>query len=339
MKKVIITGATGFIGGALAKRLLSEGVKVYGVGRNAERLDEPKRLGDFVPIVADFVQYDKLHEMIDERGFDMFWHFAWRGTSAKEYNDYNIQLDNIKAACAAATAAAALNCNRCDYGSSYQQSNVNIAKDLAFNPVLYGAVKRCAADLFKAIAYKNSTPCNNIIFPNTFGPGDKANTAIAFFIKELLAGRPLNLISGVHRDDWMFIDDLVDGIVHAAGAPKQYADYYIGHREITTFREKLLTMKSVLNSDSELNFGTYPETYYVDYSAFDLDALYNDTGFEAKTDFAESIRKTANWLKARSAQERLWGGGHPLEDFRPAYYRIPAVSWNLTASAKRGRRR
>ncbi|MDR1245408.1 MAG: NAD-dependent epimerase/dehydratase family protein [Clostridiales Family XIII bacterium] len=36
MKKVVITGATGFIGGALAKRLLTTGVKVYGVGRNAE---------------------------------------------------------------------------------------------------------------------------------------------------------------------------------------------------------------------------------------------------------------------------------------------------------------
>jgi nucleoside-diphosphate-sugar epimerase len=307
MKKVIIIGATGFIGSALAKRLLAEGVKVYGVGRNVEKLDELKVYGDFIPIAADFEQYDRLHEMINERGFDIFWHLAWRGTSAsdREYTDYNIQLDNVKAACAAATAAAALSCKQCSIcGSNYQQSNLNIIENLDFNPVPYGIVKRCAVDLFKAIAYKNNIPCNNIIFPNTFGPDDKANTAIIFFIRKMLSDAPLNLISGVHRDDWMFIDDLIDGIIQAARSSKKYTDYYIGHREITTFREKLLTMKSVLRSNSELNFGTYPETYYVDYSAFDLDALYNETGFECKADFKESIQKTANWVKSIDEKRR-----------------------------------
>jgi nucleoside-diphosphate-sugar epimerase len=300
MKKVVITGATGFIGGALAKRLLADGVKVYGVGRNKEKLDELKEHGDFVPVIADFEQYAELPEMIGERGFDMFWHLAWRGTSTKDYNDYNVQSGNVKAVCAAATAAAALNCSCSSISSSYQQYDVNIAEDIAFNPVMYGVIKKCAADAFRVISYKNNIPCNNIIFPNTFGPGDKANTAIGFFIKELLANRPLDLISGVHEDDWMLIDDLVDGIVHAAKTPKRYVDYYIGHRKITSFKEKLLMMKSVLNSKSKLNFGTYPEEYYVDYNAFDLDALYNDTGFEAKIDFAESIIKTADWLKSTS---------------------------------------
>ncbi|MDR1193066.1 MAG: NAD-dependent epimerase/dehydratase family protein, partial [Peptococcaceae bacterium] len=151
--------------------------------------------------------------------------------------------------------------------------------------------------------YKNNIPCVNLIFPNTFGPGDKTNTAIVSFIKALLAGRPLNLISGERPDDWMLIDDLVDGIIQAAGASGKYMDYYVGHRKVTTFKEKLLTMRSVLCSNSELSFGTYPESYYVDYSAFDLNALYNDTGFEAKTDFAASILQTAAWLKSISKGE------------------------------------
>jgi nucleoside-diphosphate-sugar epimerase len=238
----------------------------------------------------------------------MFWHLAWHGASAsddKTYSDYTIQSDNIKAAGAAATAAAKLHCKHsCDIGSNYQQANVTRSEDTAFNPVLYGVVKKCAADLFKAISYKNNVPCGNVIFPNTFGPGDKTNTAIVFFIKALLSGRPLNLISGVYQDDWMFIDDLVDGMLHAARTSRKYVDYYVGHQNITTFKEKLLTMKSVLHSNSELNFGTYPEPYYVDYTAFDLDALYNDTGFEAKTDLAESILKTAEWLNSIEREEK-----------------------------------
>jgi nucleoside-diphosphate-sugar epimerase len=309
MRKVIITGASGFIGGALARRLLAAGVRVYGVGRDAERLEALREYGDFVPVIADFERYDRLHEMIDERGFDMFWYLAWRGVSSDTCNDYAVQSDNVRAAGAAATAAAALGCERVGISGSYQQADVAIAEDSTLNPILYGVVKKCAADMFKAISYKNNIPCVNLIFPNTFGPGDKPNTAIVSFIRALLAGRPLNLISGERPDDWMPIDDLVDGIIQAVETPRKYADYYVGHRQVTTFKEKLLTMRSVLRSSSELSFGTYPEAYYVDYGAFDLDALYNDTGFEAKTDFAASILQTAAWLRSVSQEEVDKGEG------------------------------
>jgi nucleoside-diphosphate-sugar epimerase len=304
MKKVIITGATGFIGGALAKRLLTNGVKVYGVGRNTTKLEALKQYGDFIPVAADFVDYGKLHDIIKERGFDMFYHLAWDGTSTSTstYNDYNVQLLNIKAGCDVINSAALLQCDSISSSSSsYQQSNKIIAspgeKDL-LNPVIYGIVKKCSIEMFKVIAYNQKMPCINLIFPNTYGPGDKLNTAIVFFIKKLLLHDPLNLISGIYPDDWMYIDDLVDGVVSASQSAKEYGNYYIGHRNITTFKDKLLKMKRILNSNSELHFGAYPENYYVDYSFFDLDALYNDTGWEAKTSFSESILKTTEWIQS-----------------------------------------
>ncbi len=48
-------------------------------------------------------------------------------------------------------------------------------------------------------------------------------------------------------------------------------------------------------------FGEFNDGANIDYSQRDLDALYNDTGFECKSDFHESILKTAEWLKARNA--------------------------------------
>jgi nucleoside-diphosphate-sugar epimerase len=300
MKKVIITGATGFIGGALARRLLTNGVTVYGVGRNTEKLEALKEFGNFIPVAANFVDYGKLHDIIKERGFDMFYHLAWDGTSTSTYNDYNVQIVNIKAGCDAVSSAVFLQCSSSSSSSSYQQGNVSIAagdKRDVFNPVIYGITKKCSAEMFKAIAYKHKIPCVNLIFPNTYGPGDKLNTAIVFFIKKLLSHESLNLISGIYPDDWMFAEDLVNGIVSASQSSKEYGNYYIGHRNITTFKDKLLEMKRILNSNSELHFGAYPENYYVDYSSFDLDALYNDTGWEAKTSFSESILKTAEWIE------------------------------------------
>jgi nucleoside-diphosphate-sugar epimerase len=303
MKKVIITGASGFIGGALAKRLLSEGARVYGVGRNRGKLEALRQYGDFVPVAADFADYGRLHEMIADRGFDMFYHLAWNGTSASDvvYNDYTVHILNIKASCDVINSITSLQCEKCSSNSSsYQYSSRNITsidKDDAFNPVIYGITKKCAVEMFKAMAYKNNLPCTNLIFPNTYGPGDKPNTAIVFFIRKLLLNEPLDLISGIYLDDWMYIGDLVDGILGASRSRKTYGDYYIGHRSITSFKDKLLEMKEVLNSNSELRFGTYPENYYVNYRSFDLDALYNDTGWETKTGFRETILKTAEWIK------------------------------------------
>jgi nucleoside-diphosphate-sugar epimerase len=300
LNKVIITGVTGFIGGALAKRLLYDGVKVYGIGRNAKKLEELKQYGDFIPVLADFNEYDKLHEIIADRGFDMFYHLAWNGTSTYTYNDYNVQIANIKTACDAANSAVFLQCGKCSSSSSYQQCDVNMESFSGidpFNPVMYGIVKKCAVDMFKSIAYKHKMPCVNLIFPNTYGPNDKLNTAIVLFIKNLLANKSLNLISGNYQDDWMYIDDLIEGIIAASYSKKEYGQYYVGHRKITTFKEKLSKMKDVLNSQSALQFGAYHENYYVDYAKFDVDALYRDTGWEAKMSFQESIIKTTKWIK------------------------------------------
>jgi nucleoside-diphosphate-sugar epimerase len=317
MKRVIVTGATGFIGGALTKKLLENGVTVYGVGRSKEKLAELEKYGDFQPVCAEFEDYDKLDTLIKERGFDWFYHLAWRGTSTKDYdnyNDYNVQIFNIKITCDAAVAAARLECSKSSTSSSYQQANVAINKQEHFNPILYGTVKRCAGELFKAIACKNGMPCVNLIFPNTYGPGDKENTAIMFFIKSLLQNKPLNLISGQYPDDWMSVDELVEGIIAASNSSLQYGDYYIGHRRITTFKEKLTDMKRVLCSDSVLNFGVYPENYYVDYSKFDLEALFRDTGWEAKAGFADTIGQTAAWIKTEKP--------------------TPPPNWNRTANGK-----
>jgi len=301
MKKAVITGVTGFIGFALAKKLLTDGVKVYGVGRNREKLDSLRQYGDFVPVAAGFEDYGNLDGLIGERGFDMFWHFAWQGIG-HSYNDCNVQIVNIKAACDAVSSAVKLECKQCGFSGSYYQAIVSNGGEIDFNPLFYGVVKKSASDLFKCAAYTNNMPCVNMIFTNAYGKGEKSLSAVSsvvIFIKKLLKNEPLDLISGIYPDDWIYIDDLVGGILAAANSGKKYGDYYIGHKNITTFKEKLTVMKTVLSSESELRFGVYPETYHVDYSLFDLDELYRDTGFEPKMSFEDGILETSKWINCK----------------------------------------
>ena len=77
MKKAIVTGAGGFIGGALTELLLDKGMTVYGVGISEKALGRHTGKANFYPIIADFTKYGSLHEQIEERDIDVFYHFAW----------------------------------------------------------------------------------------------------------------------------------------------------------------------------------------------------------------------------------------------------------------------
>lgn len=296
MKKIIITGATGFIGGALAKKLLSEGNIVYGIDINADKLDEMKQYGSFVPIVADFSMYDRLEELINDRTFDLCIHTAWKGMiGGKDLYDHILQNESVKASCRLCEACATIGVKRFIFcGSSYQEM---VSKDLLLPTNYYGIAKKFAASYCLAISAREGMECNIAILTNTYGPGDRSQKAVNTFIRKLLAQEPLDLIDGYNRNDWCYIDDTVAGILATAESRQSYKEYYIGHVDISRFRDKLIQMKEVLGSNSELRFGKFIDNTFVDYDRINLSALENDTGFKCETDFKKSILLTAEWIK------------------------------------------
>ena len=84
MNTAVITGAGGFIGGALAKYLLGKGVTVFGVDIALEPMKALCEQENFIPVVASFQEYDGLADAINARkgageAIDVFYHFAWQG--------------------------------------------------------------------------------------------------------------------------------------------------------------------------------------------------------------------------------------------------------------------
>ena len=302
MKKVIITGATGFIGGSLSKKLMSQGITVYGVDINAEKLDDMKRFGNFVPIVADFSKYNELDQLIDAYDFDCFFHVAWAGSlgGADLYN-HTLQNYNVEAACIACDKAVSLHVKRFVFCSSSYSEMFSTESDHPIN--YYGIAKKSAAALCMAICNKNGIECNIAVLTNTYGYGDTSNKAVNTFVRKMLKNEKLDLVAGDRANDWVYIDDTVTGISAVASSPCSFKTYYVGHSNISTFKSKLIEMKKVLNSSSELAFGTFSDNTFVDYSVFNSNELYEDTAFKCIVDFKESIIKTAEWIKSLNWEE------------------------------------
>ena len=208
MKKVIVTGATGFIGGALTKKLLSMGVKVYGVDINAERLETMKQYGDFVPIVADFTKYANLSEIINESGFDVFFHFAWQGVFGDSFKDYRLQLNNAAYAADAIMAAKSLNCHKFVLAGTYNEYEIeNFMRSDSFTPrytCIYSTSKMAAELVCKTLAFQNGIEYSAGRICMAYGEGNRSKMLANIVINQLNNKKNPKLIEGNNYYDMIY---------------------------------------------------------------------------------------------------------------------------------------
>ncbi len=298
MKKVIVTGAGGFIGGALT-RALSKDCTVYAIAYNESEKSRLVRNPNVIPIVGDLNRWkdikDQLRDVLD---IDVFYHLAWGGISSAAYKDINVQKGNIQMSIAAAELASAIGCRKFVFSGTNQEYLVSecLVDGTVTESSVYGICKLCARKLTQVLL-KDRMEFNATAFTNVYGPGDFSQRTANFFIGKLLNKEPLSLITGNHPYDWTYIDDAVSGLIAVGEKGVNGKQYYIGSRTIPTFKEILIKVRDILYPEGVLNFGAYFDPSYTDYSKFDLDALYNDADFECRADFKESILKTAGWIR------------------------------------------
>ena len=293
MSRAVVTGASGFIGKALTKRLLDDGWTVYAVVRDAQTLAGLK--GDLRPVECDFAHYGCLAEKIHEK-VDWFLHFGWAGVSGPASRSITAQGENIRASAEAMEQAKRLEAKRFLFAGSSYQYRMEPAGEAFLAKNLYGAAKAAAGRLLWSAAFGGMMQYNSVLFTNVYGVGDRSERSTNTMLRKLLAGEPLRLISGEHLHDWTYIDDAVGGVMAVLESGRAGKEYYIGARELSTFRDIITRARDAVSPETELRFGEYEDRAYIDYGQIDLDALYRDTGFECTSDFEESIKKTAVWL-------------------------------------------
>ena len=301
MKTAVVTGATGFIGGALTKKLLSNGVKVYGIDMNEERLREFVGQGNFIPVKADFSQYEHLNEMIED-DIDVFFHFAWSGVFGDAFKNYRLQLDNARFACCALEQAIKIGAKKFVMAGTYNEfeiQNIVFSDDLCPRYTCIYATSKLAADMIcKTLAYQNGIQYNSGLIVMAYGEKNRSKMLANVIIDSFNKGVRPKLVEGNNLYDMIYIDDIVDAFIAIAEKGKDLKSYYVGHRKLKTFKKWINDIRDILAPDMSLQFGEYQDTQHIDFSKIDLDALYHDTGFECKSDFEESILKTAEWLRS-----------------------------------------
>lgn len=291
MKKVIVTGASGFIGKALVKRLLENNVEVWAIVRNKDKLSGLKN-DKLKIIVANFEEYLDLEKKIIERDFDCFYHFAWDGCGYSS-NDYNVQYRNIKYTCDALSLAIKLKCKK----FFFPESSHEYLKDTdGVLSNIYGITKSCTKNICKVIAKQNNIIYLGGIFANVFGIGDYSNRSANIIIKKLMNNEDLDLIEGNNLHEWTYIDDAIEAVYKITEEGKDGKSYFIAREKMYTFKEIIYIAKNSLKSKSILRFGEYKNRDEIDYVYLNKNLIYKSLIFKDMNDLGESIIMLARWL-------------------------------------------
>lgn len=300
MRTAIVTGATGFIGSALTKKLSRDGVQVYAIDLNQEKLNELSQLPG-VTVVCARIGDPNMDTSKLPIGADVMHHCAFAGGFGGEaLRNYDLQLRNTMLACDA--TALALRLEVCKFVLA---STVNTVELRSFignenfiprNTCIYSTGKLAAELIGKTLARSGGMAFCTALVAMPFGEGNGARTLPNIVMEQLMTGVRPKLIEGENLYDLVYIADVAGALSAIGEKGKTFRDYYVGHRKLDTFRNWISRMRDVLAPEAELGFGEYPDAPALDYSKIDLDSLYHDTGFVCDSDFEDSIRSTAEWL-------------------------------------------
>lgn len=306
MKKVVVTGATGFIGNYVVKELCAHGTEVIAVVRK-DRIDTENLSGDKIRIVhCNLDEIRQLETLIPDRDIDVVYHFGWQGVSDEDAQDANVQLSNIKATLDLIEMLPQIGCHTFigagsihELEAHYGMEENKIVTNLRY---MYKTAKVAAHWMGKTLAGSLNIRFFWPIISNAYGVGEKSGRLINTIIRSVFSGRSPDLTAGNQYYDFIYVSDVAKAfyLIGEKGIPG--TNYYIGSGKPKPLREYLETVGRIANtvngSAIELGFGRIKsDIVYLPKEVFDVETLCRDTGFTIEIPFETGIQKTAKWIK------------------------------------------
>ena len=299
MKKVIVSGANGFVGGALVKELIANNVEVIALDMEGHSDNLPKSdLVTFVPF-----SLDKASELINEpcvKGSDTFYHFAWAGSAGSARADSKLQLQNAQWTVDCLRLAKELGCSRfVNAGSIMETETIKAVFTAGSKPGLgyiYGSGKLVAHTMCKSVAADIGIDLVWAMITNAYGVGEKSPRMVNTTIQKCIHNEAPQFTAGTQNYDFVYIDDVARAFRLIGENGKPFCEYLIGSSNARPLKEFLLEMKSAIAPELDFIFGDIPFTgVNLPLTDFDCSKTEQDTGFKAEVSFAEGCRRTRDW--------------------------------------------
>ena len=330
-EKILVTGAAGFIGFHLSKRLLERGDEVigldsvnnyYDVNLKKARLAQLEGSPGFRFVKMSLEDREGLLGLFKEERLDKVVNLAAQaGVRYSLVNPYAYIDANIVGFINILEGCRHNGVKHLVFASSSSVYGANTkmpfsVHDNVDHPVsLYAATKKANELMAHTYSYLYKLPCTGLRFFTVYGPWGRPDMALFLFTKAILEDRPIDVFNhGKMRRDFTYIDDIVEGVVRvvdkiAGPNPKwsgdapdpatsyaPYKNYNIGNNNPVELMRFIEVLEEALGKKAVKNLlplqpGDVPATYA------DVDDLTRDVGFKPATSIEDGIKRFVKWYK------------------------------------------
>lgn len=329
--RILVTGAAGFIGFHLCKKLIERGDDVtgidninnyYDVNLKLNRLKQLEGRKNFRFIKMDLSDKDSIIKLFSEKEFHVVVNLAAQaGVRYSLKNPYAYVDSNI---CGFLNILEGCRHNHIRHlvfasSSSVYGANTKMPFSVHHNvdhPVsLYAATKKANELMAHTYASLYNIPCTGLRFFTVYGSWGRPDMAYFLFTKAIIEGKPIDVFNhGKMKRDFTYIDDIVEGVVRvidktpepnalwsgdnpdSASSYAPYRLYNIGNNNPVELMRFIEVVEACLGKKAEKNFlpmqkGDVHATYA------DIDDLVADVGFKPSTPIEKGIEEFVKWYR------------------------------------------
>jgi UDP-glucuronate 4-epimerase len=331
MRKVLVTGAAGFIGFHLSRRLLEGGNEVVGVDNmtpyydvtlKEARLSLLEASGAFRFIRSDIADRKAMAALFEAERFELVVNLAAQaGVRYSLENPHAYVESNLVGFMNVLEGCRHQHVRHLVFASSSSVYGANTrmpfsVHDNVDHPLsLYAATKKANELMAHTYASLYGLPCTGLRFFTVYGPWGRPDMALFLFTRAILEGRPIDVYNeGRMERDFTYIDDIVEGVTRimeriptpdaawndASPDPAisfaPYRLYNIGNNRPVKLMDFIATLEEHLGREAKKNFlpmqaGDVPATFA------DVDDLMADADFKPATPIEEGIRRFVAWYR------------------------------------------
>lgn len=328
---VLVTGAAGFIGFHLTKRLLDRGNRVIGLDNLNDYYDvrlKEARLAQLLPhqqfqfAKLDLSDRGGMAALFERQPISRVVHLAAQAgvryslVNPHAYTTSNVEgFLNILEGCRHHKTEHLVYASTSSVYGGHTHMPFSVHDNVDHPVSLYAATKKANELMAHCYAHLYRFPITGLRFFTVYGPWGRPDMALFLFTKAILEGKPIDVFNhGKMQRDFTYVDDIVEGVVRVLDRPAQpdpqwssdspdpggssapYRLYNIGNHQPVELLRFIEVLEQTLGRKAEKNFlplqaGDVPATYA------DVADLMRDTGFKPATPIETGIARFVEWYR------------------------------------------